>query len=332
MRKLILSVRFYKPKYKFNPESLSYDRIKASFRRIITNILTIVFALFILTFISNLLLSRFYDTPKEKGLKRENEYLKFNIEMINKQLTLMEKALTDIQKRDSNLYRVIFEAEPLPSSIRNAGYGGINKYRNMEGYESSDLIIETSKRVDKLARMVYIQSKSYDELIELARNKEQMYASIPAIQPISNKDLKHTASGWGYRIHPIYKIRKFHYGMDFTASTGTEVHATGDGTVKTASSSLSGYGNCIIIDHGFGYETLYAHLSAYKVREGQKVKRGQVIGFVGNSGLSTAPHLHYEVHVNGQPVNPINYYFNDLTPSEFAKISEISSHYGQTFD
>jgi murein DD-endopeptidase MepM/ murein hydrolase activator NlpD len=177
-----------------------------------------------------------------------------------------------------------------------------------------------------------VQSVSYDEIIDLARNKEKMLASIPAIQPISNKDLTRTASGWGYRIHPIYKIRKFHYGMDFTAPTNTEVYSTGDGTIEVLNKSRRGYGNKIIVNHGFGYKTLYAHLNSFNVKQGQKVKRGDVIGYVGSTGLSTAPHLHYEVHLNNKKVNPVNYYFNDLTPEEYDRMVEISLKSGQTFD
>ena len=181
-------------------------------------------------------------------------------------------------------------------------------------------------------KKVYVQSTSYDEIIDLAKNKEEMLASIPAIQPISNNDLRRTASGWGYRIHPIYKIRKFHYGMDFTAPTGVEIYATGDGTIEVVETSKRGYGNKIIINHGFGYRTLYAHMNKFSVRKGQVVKRGDVIGYVGNTGLSTAPHLHYEVSRNGKKVNPVNYYFNDLSAEEYERMIEISLKSGQTFD
>jgi murein DD-endopeptidase MepM/ murein hydrolase activator NlpD len=243
--------------------------------------------------------------------------------------------MADIQQRDDNIYRVIFESEPISSSIRKAGFGGVNKYANLENLENAELVIKTATHLDRLAKEAYIQSKSYDEVMRLALNKEKMLAAIPAIQPVSNKDLKRTASGWGYRIHPIYKIRKFHYGMDFTAPTGTEIYATGDGvvaTVKGNKRSKIGFGLEIIIDHGFGYETLYAHLNEFNVKAGQKVKRGDVIGYVGNTGGSTAPHLHYEIHKNGKPVNPEYFYFKDLTPQEYEKMVAISSNMGQSFD
>jgi murein DD-endopeptidase MepM/ murein hydrolase activator NlpD len=219
--------------------------------------------------------------------------------------------------------------------VRKAGFGGINKYSHLENLNNSALIIETARKIDVLAKEAYIQSKSYDEVLKMALNKEQMLASIPAIMPISNEDLKRTASGWGYRMHPIYKVRKFHYGMDFTAPVGTPVYATGDGKVLEVSGSKRsrvGFGLVVKIDHGYGYETVYAHLNAFNVRQGQEVKRGDVIGYVGNTGGSTAPHLHYEVHRNGSAVNPQYYYFKDLTPQEYERMIAISSNIGQTLD
>jgi murein DD-endopeptidase MepM/ murein hydrolase activator NlpD len=207
----------------------------------------------------------------------------------------------------------------------------VNRYEMLEGYDNAEIVVNSTQRLDKLTKEVYVQSKSYDEIIEMAKRREEQLSCLPAIQPISNKDLTRTASGWGYRIHPIYKIRKFHYGMDFTAPTGTEVYATADGTVEIVDQSRRGYGNKIVIDHGFGYKTLYGHLNGFNVRKGQKVKRGDVIGFVGSTGLSTAPHLHYEVHLNGNKVNPISYYFNDLTPEEWDRMIQLSMKAG-SFD
>jgi len=198
--------------------------------------------------------------------------------------------------------------------------------------ENSDIVINVKKQLDKIMKKIYVQSVSYDEVIDLAKNKEEMLSHLPAIMPIANKDLKRTASGWGYRFHPIYKIRKFHYGMDFTSPRGTEIYATADGVVSRVQSIKRGYGNNVIIDHGYGYKTLYGHMSKFNVIEGQKVKRGDVIGYVGNTGTSTGPHLHYEVHHNDKKVNPMNYYFNDLSADEYDKMIEISQNSGQTFD
>jgi len=321
-----------KVKYRYNPDSLSYDRIQKSFGKKLLVLVSYLVVIFTAAIILNLLYSGFFNTPKEKRLLRENNQLLFQYELLNDQVSSLESVLSDIEKRDDNIYRTIFNAEPIPRSMRDAGFGGVNRYEYLEGFNQSDVVIETAKKLDKITKAVYVQSKSYDEIIGLAMNREDQLASLPAIQPISNKDLTRTASGWGFRIHPIYKILKFHYGMDFTAPTGTEIYATGDGRIITVEWSRRGYGNQIIIDHGYGYKTMYAHLSDFNVRLGQEVKRGDVIGYVGNTGLSTAPHLHYEVYMNNKKVNPINYYFNDLSPEEFDRMIELSMHSGQTFD
>jgi murein DD-endopeptidase MepM/ murein hydrolase activator NlpD len=321
-----------KAKYKFNPESLSYSRIETTFRQKILKVIGYSLVFFVISIIGVIVYSFLFDTPEVKGLKRQNSELQVNIELFNKQLDKITLTLQDMQQRDDNLYRTIFEAEPLNSSVREAGIGGVDRYDELQKMADPKLVTQTAKRLDKITRKIVIQSKSYDELVKMAMSKEKMLASIPAIQPIANKDLTRTASGWGFRIHPIYKIRKFHYGIDFTAPTGTEVYATGDGTVEKIESSQRGYGNCAIIDHGYGMKTLYAHLNGFNIKQGQKVKRGDVIAVVGNTGLSTAPHLHYEVLRNGDKVNPINYFFNDLSAEEYDRMIEISMSMGQTFD
>ncbi|MCB0764698.1 MAG: M23 family metallopeptidase, partial [Flavobacteriales bacterium] len=230
------------------------------------------------------------------------------------------------------IYRVIFEADPLPETMRNAGSGGVNRYKDLRGFGSSDVVIDTRKRLDKLTRQLLVQSRSLDEVAALVLRKQEMLAAIPAVQPIPNEDLTATAGGFGMRIHPIHKIPKFHAGMDFTAKQGTPIYATGDGRVTFADYSTNGYGLHVIVDHGFDYETLYAHLSELKVRNGQKVKRGDVIGLVGNTGLSAGPHLHYEVHKGGEAVDPANYYFNDLDAAEYARMMELSRNAGQSLD
>jgi murein DD-endopeptidase MepM/ murein hydrolase activator NlpD len=321
-----------KHKYKFNPESLSYVKIARSTKEKIYISLSYFSASIALSVLYFIVFSAFFDSPKEKGLKRQISELKVNYQIVNDELNKIETVLQDLQERDDNIYRTIFEAEPIHSSIREAGYGGSDNYRDLKKLENSQLVIDVKSRLDKIMKKIYVQSTSYDQIIKLAKNKEDMLASIPAIQPISNKDLKRTASGWGWRIHPIYKIRKFHYGMDFTAPTGTEVYATGDGVVEITESSMRGYGNELVINHDYGYKTLYGHLNNFNVKQGQQIKRGDVIGFVGSSGLSTAPHLHYEIMLNGEKVNPVNYYFNDLSPAEYEKMIEISIKSGQTFD
>jgi hypothetical protein len=321
-----------KMKYRFDKDSLSYDKIVLSTKQRILRIGTYVLATLIIAIIYNIAFSAFFDTPKEKGLKREIQQMKEQYSQIEDRFALVNNTLEDLKQRDDNIYRVIFEAEPLPPNVRRAGYGGVRDYQDITGFENAKLVRNTAKKLDQIMKQVVVQSRSYDEVVEMAKNQEEMIASIPAVMPISNKDLTRTASGWGWRIHPIYKIRKFHEGMDFTAPTGTEIYATGDGVIDVLQSSKRGYGKKIIIDHGFGYKTLYAHMNGFNVRKGQKVKRGDVIGFVGSTGLSTAPHLHYEVHKDGNAVNPIHYYFNDLNAEEYERMIFISSNSGQSFD
>lgn len=321
-----------KPKYKFNHETLSFDKIRLGIKELVIKLFAYFLGSLFLAGIYGFIIAFIFDSPKEKALKREIEQLSLQYEIMNREMGNVEKVLNSLEETDDNLYRTIFEAEPIPSSYREGGIGGVNRYGELDGYNNSELIIETAKRLDKIRKKVVIQSKSFDDLVALAKEKESMLRSIPAIQPVSNKDLKRTASGYGIRIHPIYKIAKFHNGMDFTAPMGTDIYATGDGVVVTVKSLRRELGNHIIIDHGFGYESIYAHLSEFNVKQGQKVKRGDIIGFVGNTGLSTASHLHYEVKVNGRNVDPALYYFNDLTPEEYDRMIDIATRSGQSFD
>ncbi len=321
-----------KTKYKFNHETLSFDRIRLGLRQTFLRLFGYFVASLFLAGIYGFIFAFIFDSPQEKALKREIAQLTLQYELMNREMENVEKVLTHLQETDDNLYRTIFETEPVPSSYREGGIGGVNRYQELEGFSNSDLVVETARRLDRIRKKIYVQSESFDELVAYAREKEEMLSSIPAIQPLSNKDLKRTASGFGYRIHPIYKISKFHSGMDFTAPTGTEVYSTGNGVIREVKSARRELGNHVIIDHGFGYQTVYGHLDRFNVREGQKVKRGDVIGFVGSTGLSTAPHLHYEVLANGKYVDPALYYFNDLTPEEYERMLEISGKSGQTFD
>jgi murein DD-endopeptidase MepM/ murein hydrolase activator NlpD len=319
-------------KYKFNPESLSFDRIRLGFRAVLLRAFAYFVGSLIIAGAYGLLFAIFFDSPKEKALRREIQQLSVQYEMINKDMDNIEKVINHLEQTDDNLYRTIFEAEPISASLREGGIGGVNRYKELEDFDNDHIVVETAKRLDKIRKKVYVQSKSFDDLIVLAKRKEEMLTCFPAIMPISNKDLTRTASGFGLRIHPYYKITKFHYGMDFTAPMRTDVYAPADGVIESVNIEKRGYGNHIVIDHGFGYKTLYAHLDQSNVRRGQKVKRGDIIGFVGNTGLSLAPHLHYEVHLNGTPVDPSNYYFNDLTAEEYERMIEIASRSGQSFD
>ncbi len=319
-------------RYKFNPESLSFDKVRLGLAAILLRGLAYFVGSLLLAFVYYLIFAIFVDSPKEKALLREIDQLTLQYDLIHREMNNLEKVIGQLQETDDNLYRTIFEAEPIPATLREGGVGGINRYKELEGYDNSSIVIETTKELDRIRKKIYVQSKSFDDLITLSMRKEEMLRSIPAILPISNKDLTRTASGYGLRIHPIYKIIKFHAGMDFTAPSGTDVYVTGDGTVASVFSSKRGLGNHIIINHGFGYTSIYAHLDRFNVRAGQKVKRGDVIGFVGSTGMSVAPHLHYEIKLNGTNVDPVNYYFNDLTPEEYEKMIEIASKTGQSFD
>jgi murein DD-endopeptidase MepM/ murein hydrolase activator NlpD len=247
-------------------------------------------------------------------------------------MTQVNQVMQDMASRDNNIYRVVLDADPIPSSVRSAGYGGADRYNDLQGFSSSDLMTETTRKMDQLVRQIYVQSRSYDEIEKLAKNKEQMLACLPAIQPIDGKQLKGILSGFGMRVHPIYKVMKMHTGIDFGAAEGTPIYATGDGIVERADNLEQGYGNHVVINHGFGYQTLYAHMSRIAATVGQKVKRGQVIGYVGSTGESTGDHLHYEVIKNGVKVNPISYFFNDLNPDEYKQIISIASQPTQSLD
>ncbi len=321
-----------KSKYKFNHETLSFIKVRASLKQKFLRGFTYLMSTIVITIVYYSIYTAFFDTPKERGLKREREELRLQFELLNGKYDQVEAVLKDIQQRDENIYRTIFEAEPIPISVRTGGIGGADRYSELEDLSNSDIVIEAAKKLDKITKEIYIQTKSFDEIIELAKNKEEMVKSIPAIQPISNKDLTRVASPFGVRIHPYYKVLKMHTGMDFTAPTGTEVYATGDGVVVDVDHSKRGYGNTIIVDHGFGYKTLYAHLSQTLVSVGKKVKRGEVIGLVGNTGMSLAPHLHYEVRKQDEPINPVNFYFNDLTPEQYEKIIILTANNGHSLD
>jgi murein DD-endopeptidase MepM/ murein hydrolase activator NlpD len=321
-----------KIKYYFNTHSLKYERVIISWKKRMLRVFGFLSTAVVFASVIVLIAYNFFNSPKEKQLKRELEETTLQLEILKQRTDQVEAVLSDIQDRDNTIYRVIFEADPIPSTVREAGYGGVDRYNALKDYYNADAIIDVTQRIDKLSKQLYIQSKSFDEVFNLVKNKSAMLAAIPAIQPIPNKDLKHVASGYGWRMHPVYKTEKMHTGMDFSASVGTEIHATGNGVVEKVEPYGKGYGNNVVINHGYGYETVYAHMSKFAVHVGQKISRGDLIGYVGNTGTSTGPHLHYEVRKNGNPVNPANFYYNDLTPEEYEKMMELSSQANQSFD
>ncbi len=322
-----------KVKYYYDSETLSYRKIEHKKGRRIAFTTMAILGCFLAGFILLLIFLSLpqIETPKEKSLKRELANMKLQYSVLAKKVSRAEAVLADIEERDNSIYRIYFEAEPIPEAQRMAGFGGINRYKSLEGYDNSALIIDASKKIDQLQKRLVVESKSLDEIVKLAKNKETLLRAMPAIQPIKNEDLRRISSGYGRRWHPILKMMRMHDGLDFASNVGAEVYATADGVV-TKTSRGHGYGRLIVIDHGFGYETRYAHLSEFKVKRGEHVKRGQVIGLAGNSGLSTGPHLHYEVRKDGHTVNPIYYFHGDLSPEEYNILLEKSSLQNQSMD
>lgn len=323
-----------KVKYYYDSDTLSYRKIEYKKGRktkiFFLSLLGILLSGFLLLIIY--LNIPYIETPKEKALKRELSNMELQFELLNKKIVQAQTVLSEIETRDNTIYRVYFEANPISEEQRKAGFGGVNRYKNLEGFDNSNLIISTSKKIDVLTKQIVVQSKSLDEIASLAEEKEKLLKAIPTIKPVKNEDLTRMASGYGYRSDPFTKARKFHRGMDFTAPRGTPVYATGNGVVKRADRRSSGYGRHIRIDHGFGYTSLYAHLYKYVVKRGQKVKRGDLIGFVGSTGRSQAPHLHYEIIKDGKRVNPLNFYYGNLSPEEFAELLKVASQENQSLD
>ena len=312
--------------YHFDNEKLKYELVKPTLKTHLIKAISINISGLIFTGVILLIAYNLFNSPKELIQKREIEQFQLQYSILQDRMELLEKVARDLQERDDNIYRVIFEAEPISDAVRQGGIGGSDRYSKLKGYSNSNLIINTSKKMDELSNKFYIQSKSFDDVFNMARNKGEMMACIPAIQPISDKYKKRITAFYGFRIHPIYKTKIFHEGVDFSAPIGTEIYASGDGKVVEATKSNYGYGNIIMVDHGYGYVSYYAHLQKFRVYIGQSVKRGQTIGYVGSTGLSTGPHLHYEVLKNSMRVNPIYYFFNDLNPEDYDEIIELANY------
>ena len=314
-------------KYYYDTETCKYERVRTKNSDIILNTLGILSLTLSMALGLLILYSTYFESPKEIMLKNQVKELEFYYSSLNSDVEDLRRILNNIEHRDDNIYRVVLGAEPIDKSVRDAGVGGVDRYADIKEKNvlQKEVIIGLHEKVDQLRRKLYIESKSQDEVASLAENKVKQLAAVPAIQPVSNKQLIALASGFGFRVHPIYKVKKLHTGIDFAASIGTPIYATADGKVLEVSVRFSGYGKMVEIDHGFGYHTRYAHMHGFAVRQGQQVKRGDLIGYVGNTGLSTAPHLHYEVLLNGSHINPVHYFFNDLTPAEYEKIIELAS-------
>lgn len=321
-----------KVKYYYDSETLSYQKIERKKRKTIKYASIFILASALFAFLFVFLASQFVQSPQERALTRELQHMELQYKLLNKKMDEAQAVLANVEERDNSIYRLYFEANPIPEEQRKAGFGGINRYKSLEGFDNSKIIIEANKRMDILQKQIVVQSKSLDEIAVLASDKEKFLVCIPAIQPVSNEDLSRMASGYGYRTDPFTKVRKFHYGMDFSAPRGTPVYATGDGVVARADNASSGYGNHIRIDHGYGYVSLYGHLYKYNVRVNQKVKRGDLIGFVGSTGRSQGPHVHYEVFKDDERINPMNFYYGHLSADEYSKLLERASMENQSLD
>ena len=317
--------------YIYNPETQTYERVCPTLRQRIVNVLRRLFIDLGFVGAGFIILLLIFGSPSEKELRIENSQLKAQYALLDARLDEALGVLQDIQQRDDNLYRVIFQADRIPEAIRSASYSNTNRYEHLMELANADLVVNTTHKLDVLTKQLYIQSNSFDDVLSMCKSHDEMLKCIPAIQPISNKDLKKTASGYGTRIDPVYGTTRFHAGMDFSANPGTDVYATGDGVVVKMGWQ-TGYGRTIIIDHGFGYKTLYEHLKDFRTKPGKRVVRGEVIGGVGSSGKSTGPHLHYEVHVKGQVVNPMNYYFMDLSAEDYDRMLQIAENNGKMMD
>lgn len=321
-----------KKKYKYNPQTLTYEEVQVTWGKRILRVSLWLAPNLLIGGLAAYFFARSVDSPRERALKAEIEKMQSEMKRVNSDIDLVNQVLDEMELRDENMYRLALHAKAFPEELRRMGTGGSDKYNDLVDLPNGELLKSTSERIDDVKRRLHAQRLSFDELLTLAKQKEKLLSCVPAIQPVRNSELKHAISGFGYRIDPVYKTTHMHTGVDFTANTGTEVFVTGDGVVEELQNNGWGYGKCIIVDHGFGYKTLYAHLSAFKVKQGQKVKRGELIGLIGSTGKSTGPHLHYEVIKDGEKVNPIGYFHSDLSPSQYEQLIRMSNNSNAAMD
>jgi len=321
-----------KVKYFYNTHTLRYEKLVTPLRVNLLRIFGFIAATLFTAYIIITLAQRYFPSAAERALSQENANLKYSYKVLNAEISDLEKRMAALENRDNEVYRSIFESNPIPDSARAKMIAKLEELKVIGSMSQNQLVIAASDALNRLHNRVNYQQKSFDKITELIDRKEDLLAAIPAIQPLSNKQLERVASGFGYRIDPVYKIPKMHAGLDFTANTGTPIYATADGKVITSGFNDGGYGNHVVINHGFGYETLYVHMVRIKARVGHKVKRGEVIGWVGNTGKSTGPHLHYEVHKNGNPLDPVYFFYNDLTPDQYDRLLKLAATRNQSFD
>lgn len=321
-----------KIKYYYNTNTLRYEKLVVPLRVKLLRILGFLAAAIVTALLIVFLGWQLLDSPKEVVMRRENERIHEDYVLLNNKVKTMQQQMADLEKRDNHIYREIFEANPIPDSARAKSIEKQQEAKLTEGMEDNELAYSIATTLDQLLNRLAVQKKSFSDIETMIKNKEKLLAATPAIQPVSNKDLSRMASGFGYRVDPVYKTIKMHAGLDFAAPQGTPIYATADGGVKIAGNTGNGYGNYVVLDHGYGYETLYGHQYKIKVRAGQRVKRGELIGWVGSTGKSTGPHVHYEVHKNGQHIDPIYFFYNDITPEQFDRILKMAAAGNQSFD
>ena len=321
-----------KIKYFYNTHTLRYEKLEVPLRVQLLRVFGFLATALVSAFIIVSIAYKYFPSTNEKRLMEQNANLKDDYTVLQERVKQLELQMDELENRDNNVYRSIFEATPIPDSARITAMEKTKEVILIEKLSENDLVKSMGSQLNYLSLRTAFMDKSYVEISNMVKNKEKLLLAIPAIQPVSNKDLTRIASGFGYRIDPVYKVSKFHAGLDFTAPQGTPIYATADGTVKEAGFSSGGYGNQVVIDHGYGYETVYGHMVRVKARAGQKVKRGETIGYVGSTGKSTGPHCHYEVHKNGRPIDPVYYFYNDISPAQFDRLLKIASSSNQSFD
>ncbi|MFT4155347.1 M23 family metallopeptidase [Parafilimonas sp.] len=321
-----------KIKYYFDTHTLRYEKLITPLRVKLLRVFAFIATAIVTAGLIVIIAFQYIDSPKTIMLKQQNEALRNNYAMIQQRVSTLQQQMNELLNRDNNVYRSIFESSPVPDSARMKAMEKVKEVQLVSGLGENELLSSIGSQLNRLTLLVNYQNKSFNDIETMVKNKQKLLAAIPAIQPVSDRNLTHIASGFGIRIDPVYKVPKFHAGLDFAAPSGTPIYATADGVVTDAGYNAGGYGNRVIIDHGYGYETLYGHMYRIKAHKGQHVKRGEVIGYVGSTGKSTGPHCHYEVHRGGTPVDPVYYFYNDLTPEQYDRLLKLAQTANQSFD
>lgn len=321
-----------KIKYYYNTHSLRYEKLETPLRVKLLRVFGFLATALVTSAIISYFAFQFIGSPGEKILRTQNEQLRTRYENLNDEVKNLEQQMAELEKRDNTVYRSIFEAKPIPDSVRAKALEKQKEIARVEGMDDYEVVLSIQSTLSSLGNRIMVQKNSYVELEGLMKNKENILAATPAIQPVSNKELNRIASGFGYRIDPVYKTIKMHAGLDFAAPQGTPIYATANGRIETSGYHSGGYGNHVVIDHGYGYETLYGHMVRVKARRGQQVKRGEIIGYVGTTGKSTGPHCHYEVRKNNNKIDPIYFFYNDLSPQQFDEMLKRAQASNQSFD